>query len=77
MEPRCRTEEGCFIPPLLPAGQRVMELRGLLVRLQPTVDSGTICRMFGADLDDLQLLAIVEDELRPEKEEDKGDGEGR
>jgi hypothetical protein len=41
-----------------------MELRGLLVSLQPTVDAGSICRMYGADLDDLKLLAIVEEELK-------------
>lgn len=71
--PDCQAERGCLIPPLLPACRRVMELRGLLVRLHPTVDPGTVCRMFGATLDDLELLALVEDYLR----ENKPDGEGR
>ena len=57
-----------------------MELRGLLISLQPTVDAGSICRMFGADLDDLKLLAIVEQELKrlqPKAPKGTGDhGEG-
>ncbi len=58
------TDRGCPIPQLCEAGQRVMELRGLLVSLHPVVDPGTICRMYGADLDDLQLLAVIENELK-------------
>lgn len=61
------------MPPLLPACRRAVELRGLLVRLHPTVDAGTVCRMCGATLDDLELIALIEDFLR----ENKPDGEGR
>lgn len=43
------------------------------MRLQPTVDAGTICRMYGATMDDLELIALIEDELR----ERIPDGEGR
>jgi hypothetical protein len=53
----------------LPAGRRALDLRGLLVRLHPTVDAGTVCRLFDADLDDLALVAIVEDHLKQEHKE--------
>lgn len=64
--PECQTEAGCPIPRLDSDALRVMKLRSMLVRLHEIVDPGTICKMFHATLDDLELLAIVEDELKPE-----------
>jgi len=71
LTPPCLTEQGCLIPPPGPAGRRALELRGLIVRLRTLIDPGTVCRNFAADLDDLELLAVIEDEL---KEDDDGEG---
>jgi hypothetical protein len=45
-------------------GQRVLELRSLIGKLHNVIDPGTICRICDVDLIDLQLLAIVEEELK-------------
>jgi len=73
LTPNCQTESGCLIPSLRPAGQRVLEIRSRIVQLQRLIDPGTICRLFDADLDDLRLLALVETELKPERD---ADGQG-
>jgi hypothetical protein len=73
IKPDCRTGKKCLVPRLEPEAQRVMELRGLIVRLRDLVDAGTILKMCGADLEDLALLATVEDLLR----ESSADGERR
>lgn len=65
--PDCQSERGCPIPELGPAGAKVLHLRGLLMRLHGLVDAGTICRMVDAGLEDLELLAVVEDELREKR----------
>ena len=72
MRPGCETETGCLVPSPGPEGQRVLKLRSLLMRLGNLIDPGTVCRTFGADLDDLELLAVAEDELK----ESVIDGEG-
>lgn len=64
MAPDCETGAGCAIPPLAPDGRRVLELRGLILKLHGLVDAGTILRMAEADLDDLALLASVEELLK-------------
>lgn len=68
LTPDCHTERGCIIPPPGDDGVRILEIRSLLLRLRGVVDPGTICRLCGVDRDDLELLALVEDELRPEPE---------
>ena len=68
--PECQTETGCVIPALNSASGRVMKLRSMLVRLHEIVDPGTICKMFNATLEDLELLAMIEDELKPEAQPD-------
>jgi hypothetical protein len=64
LTPDCRTALGCLIPALPVEGKRVLEIRGLLNRLHNVIDAGTICRICDVDLIDLQLLAIVEEELK-------------
>lgn len=64
--PECQTETDCPIPRLTAEARRVMKLRSMLVRLHEIIDPGTICKMFNATLDDLELLALVEDELKPD-----------
>jgi hypothetical protein len=73
LTPECETAEGCPIPPLDAPGRRALEMRALILRLSKLVDPGSVLRMCGADLEDLALLARIEDELN-----DKGgdDGEG-
>lgn len=71
IEPPCQAGEACLVPPMGAEGLRIMELRGLLLSLRDLVDPGTVCRLAGADLEDLQMLARVETilkELHPEKE---------
>ena len=71
--PDCETEAGCRIPRLSPPGERVMQIRGLLMALAPTVDPGTVCRICQVDREDLTLLALIENELSQQR---KPDGEG-
>jgi hypothetical protein len=63
-------KNGCPIPPLTPENERVMEMRAMLVRLKGLVDPGTVLRMFGATREDMEMLAVAEDELKA-----KGDGQ--
>lgn len=57
--PECR-QGACVIPPLTAAARRILELRGLIIKLHGLVDAGTVLQMADADLDDLALLAEVE-----------------
>ncbi len=62
--PDCETGKGCLIPALDERAARVTRLRDILVRLKDLVDAGIVLRMYGADIDDLELLAVLEDEIR-------------
>lgn len=64
MTPECETDVGCPVSPLPGGAVRIMEIRSLLVRLHGAVDPGTICRICEVDRDDLELLAIVEEEIK-------------
>ncbi|MCK4786206.1 MAG: hypothetical protein KAV87_20785 [Desulfobacteraceae bacterium] len=49
-----------------------MELRAKLMSLNGLVDSGTILKMYGADIEDIELLAFIEEaikELKPGRED--------
>ena len=59
--PDCETAKGCVIPPLTERGVRVMALREKLVRLRDLVDPGTIVAMYGATIEDIDLLAKMEE----------------
>ncbi|WP_066727076.1 hypothetical protein [Desulfuromonas sp. DDH964] len=61
--PDCENGTGCPVPELKPGNARILEIRSRIVRLHNIVDTGTICRICGVDEGDLDLLAIVEDEL--------------
>lgn len=55
-----------------------MSIRGLLADLKESVGAETVCRLCEVDRDDLDLLAVVERELR-DNEKSAGvnqDGEG-
>lgn len=72
--PDCMAEAGCPIPQLDETGQRILQIRGHLVTLQPTVDAGTICRIHNVDRDDLDLLMVVEEQLREQVRKEPDDG---
>lgn len=54
----------CWIPPLDAAGQRIMEMRSKLIALHDLIDSGTILKMYGANMEDIEMLAFVEEEIK-------------
>ena len=61
----CRTPgRKCPIPPLSADEARILEMRRLLVSLKDIVDAGTVLRLHGASIEDLRVLAAVEDGLR-------------
>lgn len=74
VEPPClqdteTTEEipgvnACWIPSPDECGQRVLEIRSKLVRLQGLVDPGTILRLYSADIEDIEMLAWLEDQIK-------------
>lgn len=70
--PDCETASGCIIPQLHPLPARAIKIRAMLASLHEVVDPGTILASFDADLDDLELLAVIEAELK-----EKRDGERR
>jgi len=70
--PDCETDKGCRISPLRPDEHRVLELRHKLITLRDLIDSGTILKICGATKEDIEILALVEEELK----EAFGDGEG-
>ena len=61
--PDCETGKGCPIPPLDERGKRIVEIREKLVKLKGLVDPGTILAMYGATIDELDLLAKVEETM--------------
>ena len=62
--PDCEAGKACLIPALDERSARVMQIRDKLVRLKDLVDAGTVLKMCGADLDELELLAVLEDEIK-------------
>lgn len=77
VEPPCFTETGCWLPPLPEGLQRIFEIRDRLVTLHELVDAGTILRLYDADIEDIELLAVIEGELKAlsdSGEETGGDG---
>jgi hypothetical protein len=71
LTPDCKTAAGCSIPALDRDGLRILELRALIIRLRDLVDSGTVLTLAEAELEDLVLLAMVEDELSGQEKRQK------
>ncbi len=67
VKPDCKTDKGCPVPPLSADELRVIEMRGLLISLRELVDVGTVLRMHGATLEDLKILAAIEEGLKKKK----------
>jgi hypothetical protein len=70
--PDCETAKGCIIPPLTDRGKRIMAMREKLIRLKDLVDPATILAMYGATLNDLELLSKVEELIESVKGTDAG-----
>jgi len=66
--PPCETDENCWIPPVLPAVSRVLDLREKLNVLKPLNIGDSILKLYGATVDTLDLLVIAEKELQLENE---------
>jgi hypothetical protein len=62
--PPCECDAGCPIPPLSAEESRVMRMRGLLVRLNGLVEGAAVLGACGATMEDLELLASVEEEIQ-------------
>ncbi len=54
----------CWLQELDEAGHRILEIRGKLIALKELVDPGTILRMYKVSLEEIELLAAVEEEMR-------------
>lgn len=74
--PGCKTDEGCLIPPLHPQAARALAIRSKLVRLHRLKIGPAILGLYGATLDDLEMMALAEDELNEEEKEGADDGDG-
>jgi hypothetical protein len=72
--PSCKTDEGCLIPVLHPRGARALEIRSALIRLHRLKIGPGILNLYNATLDDLELLALAEDELNESGDTDDGNG---
>lgn len=59
---------GCWLPALSADEERVLEMRAMLVRLRGLLDPGTVLEMYGAGRDDLELLAVIEEELKDDRD---------
>ncbi len=61
IEPEC---DRCPVPPVTIQGQRILKIRARLVQLHELVDGGTILRLYEVTREELELLAVVEGEIR-------------
>ena len=62
--PDCEKERGCLIPPLDERGKRIMGLRGKIITLKELLPADVILKMYQATIDDIELLAAVEEEIK-------------
>lgn len=56
--------ERCNIPALSPDEARILKMHRILVSLNGLVSAGAVLRTYGATKEDLEMLAVVEDELK-------------
>ncbi|MBI5057006.1 MAG: hypothetical protein HZB61_10370 [Nitrospirae bacterium] len=63
VEPPCFKSQ-CWIPQPDERGQFIFAIRDKLIRLQGLVDPGTILRLYSADIEDIEMLAFLEDEIK-------------
>ena len=71
--PDCEMEgRACVIPSLCEEGVRIMEIHSRLRALNGLVDSSAILALYGATREDIEILAIIEQEFRKNSKESKG-----
>ena len=58
---------GCPIPSLTEDEFRILEMRGMLIQLKDLVDAGTVLLMYGATLEDLKILDVIESCMKEKK----------
>ena len=74
--PDCETDEGCKVPSLSVAAMRALEIRDRLSRLSRLGVGGKILDLYEATIDDLELIAVIEDHASPQPQQG-ADDEGR
>ncbi len=62
VRPDCESG-GCPIPRATGRGMRAVALRSMIRRLKRIVPAGEVLRLMGATARDLELLALIEDEI--------------
>jgi len=62
VEPPCFSRT-CYIPQPDERGQRILEIRDKLIKLHDLVDPGTILKLYNSTVEDIELLAYVEEEM--------------
>ena len=58
---------GCPIPLLSAEEARILDMRGMIMNLKELVEAGNVLKMMGATLEDLRILAAIEEGLREKK----------
>jgi hypothetical protein len=56
------------------AGAKAMDIREQVVKLQNLIDPGTVLKLHGCGLAELELLAVIEEELSEAKVEKEDNG---
>jgi len=54
----------CWLPELDETGHRILEVRGKVIALKNLVDPGTVLRMYRVTLEEIEILAAVEEEFK-------------
>lgn len=60
----CKTGRGCPVPPPGRKGARALGIRSRLITLGELVGRETVLRMHGATAGDVELMAVIEEELK-------------
>jgi len=66
----------CWIPDVSDDERRVLAMRNRLVSLADLGIGAEILRMYDATTEDIEMIAIIEDELKAIQEETKGSDNG-
>ena len=67
--PRCETGQGCLLPTLGPDEVKALEMRSMLMRLEPLASTDTVLRLMGATRRHLKLMAAAEDAIKEMRED--------
>lgn len=67
--PNCSNGKGCLLPKLTDAGQRAMEQRQKIAKLSRVVTPLEAVKLIGATIEDIELIALIEEELEKNQPE--------